>query len=639
MELFDPSGTKSVQDIVLEAGKNCYTTMKKLFSEAGYDRFFMAVGDHELGDNGWIGETEKLKSLPQYRQSFVHGFNRDPQTNEFLYQTPIGSAPASPIGTPFVNTSYAYQHKNALFITVDAFTTIDTDKKRFIDKKEGIGGEGIIMCTVVGDHLDWFIRVLEEAKNVSSIDHIFVQAHVPIIQPVRKISTSAVFFNYGDDSEFWNAMADHGVDIYFAGEVHANTVTRDSHSNLIQVVSRGNMANNFLSVEIQQDMIVVSSYDEIGDQYRFNNNYTKHGELRIIKPKPGVAWVKSNGALEVLDRYSSLMHFDFEGMVPLSSRPVIGMVHDQKDVSRIGESVTMADTVCRHSLPNQGTFGQQYDAQVANIELEEGNIGNKAGKFDETSRFGIYSTGPHSGGDIISYTIWIKTLEEDSEMIIIHYGSVFNHGKVYDKNIFTVTLNNGIPNLYTGVYSKLVPEEDSLNIADGKWHHIAVSMPKRSCLLSNVMLAVDGRALETYVSGYDDYIFFLSTGRISLGNLGYSTRQYEAFFPDMKPFIGLMDDFYMWGRTLERDELQLSMRGEYQLSWAKACKRKEGQKILDYEDSGPWKCRKRCSKQKYCWGYESIKGTGGNKSKCTLFYGYAPEVGESQAGSRCARIV
>lgn len=40
---------KTPQEAVYEAGMNCYTTMRELFDEAGYDKFLMAVGDHELG--------------------------------------------------------------------------------------------------------------------------------------------------------------------------------------------------------------------------------------------------------------------------------------------------------------------------------------------------------------------------------------------------------------------------------------------------------------------------------------------------------------------------------------------------------------------------------------------------------------
>ena len=40
------------------------------------------------------------------------------------------------------------------------------------------------------------------------------------------------------ESDFWKTMRKHEVDIYFAGEVHSNTVTKDPKSDLVQVVTR-----------------------------------------------------------------------------------------------------------------------------------------------------------------------------------------------------------------------------------------------------------------------------------------------------------------------------------------------------------------------------------------------------------------
>ena len=45
---------KTPQEAVYAAGVNCYGTMKDLFAQAGQEKFLMAVGDHELGDDGKI---------------------------------------------------------------------------------------------------------------------------------------------------------------------------------------------------------------------------------------------------------------------------------------------------------------------------------------------------------------------------------------------------------------------------------------------------------------------------------------------------------------------------------------------------------------------------------------------------------
>ena len=178
--------------------------------------------------------------------------------------------------------------------------------------------------TVNGDHLAWFEHVLQEAGKDPSIKHIFVQSHLPILQPVRKINSSAMFMDYAEASSFWKAMVEHKVDIYFAGEVHANTVTKDRNSNLIQVVSRGNNFNNFVTVDVSGDTILVKSFNEVGDLPRGNNhNHEIHGRLEIVKNamNPDDLSIFSTGQLKIVDLDEPLIHFDFEDIFKMKTRP------------------------------------------------------------------------------------------------------------------------------------------------------------------------------------------------------------------------------------------------------------------------------------------------------------------------------
>jgi len=170
IDRLDP--TMTPQEAVLAAGRNCYNTMKDLFSEGGFDTILMAVGDHELGGNAWEVGSSKVLSLPEYRQAFTQGFNQDSDGN-FLFDASIGSVASRPLGTIYENTSYAYRHKNALFVTVDAFEQVSTDTP-FLDRENGLGGEGIVTCTVNGVHLTWFENILKEASDDETIKHIFV---------------------------------------------------------------------------------------------------------------------------------------------------------------------------------------------------------------------------------------------------------------------------------------------------------------------------------------------------------------------------------------------------------------------------------------------------------------------------------
>ena len=151
-----------------------------------------------------------------------------------------------PIGTPYENTSFAHQHKNVLFITVDCFHNYGHD---YFNATTGVGGEGAVSVTVQGEHLQWFEIVLQEARKNDSIKHIIVQAHVPILQPVRRVSSSGQFWDFGENSEFWKIMSAYDVDFYLAGEVHAISASKAESSNTVQIASRGNMFNALLNFE------------------------------------------------------------------------------------------------------------------------------------------------------------------------------------------------------------------------------------------------------------------------------------------------------------------------------------------------------------------------------------------------------
>jgi len=415
------------EEVVMEAGKNCYGRMKHLFTEAGYDQLLIAIGDHELGGNNWQGSRVDL--LPAYRKTFANEFNTDADTGQFLYQHQIGSVTSRPIGTPFNLTSYAYQYKNVLFITVDAFVRLGKDEAT-INVEEGTRGEGEVTCTMRAGHLRWFNKVLNAGKKDRSIQYIFVQSHIPVLQSVRKINTSGQFFDYAERSAFWKAMVDYGVDVYFAGDVHANTASIDPNSDLVQVVSRGNGATNFLKVEVKRNHVDITAYNQVGILPRGENmNHTEFGHLTIRKDGKRKE-IQSSGALKLLDSDYALLNFDFETILPLGSREIVGLSHDFNKQTVVASQMTVRDIVCESSIWNNGTFGQQYDAQVANLALVDGIESGNAIEFNESSIFAIASPGPYSAGNMVSFALWIKTDQRTEEMISTSWKSLLR--KLYE---------------------------------------------------------------------------------------------------------------------------------------------------------------------------------------------------------------
>ena len=147
---------------------------------------------------------------------------------------------------------------------------------------------------------------------------------------------------------------------YFAGEVHATTAIKDDESNLIQIVSRGNMFNNVMKVIVIDDnRIQIESYNEVGTESRWNNNYSLQGQLLVDKSSSDTI-IQTSGVLELLDKLDPIVNLDFEKVVPLRERQVLGMVHDDFGEKLVGDAITMRGTKCTDAIPNQGSFGREF---------------------------------------------------------------------------------------------------------------------------------------------------------------------------------------------------------------------------------------------------------------------------------------
>lgn len=539
----------SINEVVYTAAYNCYTTVRQLFSAVGYDTILAAVGDHELGGNKGFRtgkRVSKISTIPSYRKAVADGYNKDADM-KFLYREEIGAAKSRPMGTVFEETSYAYRYKNSLFISIDAFKEAIDNQTDYIDRVNGLGGEGTITCDVDGAHLDWFENVLVEARKDETIRHIFVQAHVPILQPVRKVKTSGQFMDGAEKSKFWKIMNQYGVDIYFAGDVHSSTasISKDPKSTVVQIISRGNPFNHFLHIYTNYTVIDVTLYNEVGPKGKLNTNYTEYGRLTIDKSSPTNVNIESMGELELVDPESELIRFDFEEIVPLGTRQVFAL-NDNNNLML--SSVVIWGVVCTDSMLNTGTLGSQYDAQVGKLRIAKHPKrlqGGNAAHFRRKSRFAIYGMGPFSGGEIVSFSIWIKPatkLAKQKEMVLFHYANAAGPSSGI-KNHLTLTIARGVPKLYFS--PSLQFEAVGINVVrDREWHQIAVSMPSKSCRASKVQLFVDGKLVETRsTTGNDEHLFFHTDGRMSIGGLGYNSEKFSKYYPKMGSYRGWMDDF------------------------------------------------------------------------------------------------
>lgn len=135
-------------------------------------------------------------------------------------------------------------------------------------------------------------------------------------------------------------------------------------------------------------------------------------------------------------------------------------------------------------------------------------------------------------------------------MVMVHYANYWGDDvpDTQEKDHFTLALDHGIPVVHTRPITAL-RSSDQKQLADGQWHHIAVSMPKNSCSVSEVEIYVDGIKVSTTITN-DRRIFQTTSGRMSVGGYGYSKVGFEDAYPGSGPYIGKLDDFALFARPL-----------------------------------------------------------------------------------------
>lgn len=259
--------------------------------------------------------------------------------------------------------------------------------------------------------------------------------------------------------------------------------------------------------------------------------------------------------------------------------------------------------------------------------------GNQSAYFaGSETRHSLFSFGPHSSASIISFSLWIRTWNS-SEMILVHYGATWN--SQHTGSIFSLTLDNGKLKLYSGQSTFLTTTNTDKTLNDGQWHHIAVSMPKERCLLSDVSVFVDGTKETTKTPQNDETLSFYSYGRISLGGFGNSMQGYESLYPTWKPYKGSMDEFMVYGRKIGTGDIAWAMQKKFVKNWSFGCN-DSNEKLTLQANLTFYQCEQRCKNNSWCFGYERITLENGFK-QCSLFPNRPTKTNVKQKGV-CATL-
>jgi hypothetical protein len=190
---------------VRRAACTYYPAWRQRFADHGL-RIIPSVGDHELGDNNWerrqggAYERFKWRAHRVFKQQWVRYVGRDVprfshpqhgQAEQMAYATRL--------------------QPNVLLVTMYDFTRTSEAVRPGIDRAQ----------------LRWLQGVLARAKR-QGVDWVFVQGHLPVLQPVRTSHSSNMALPGGTSSPFWQLMAKYDVDAYLCGEVHATSaITAD----------------------------------------------------------------------------------------------------------------------------------------------------------------------------------------------------------------------------------------------------------------------------------------------------------------------------------------------------------------------------------------------------------------------------
>jgi PKD repeat protein len=238
-EIFGPVDTRANRALAINnAADVYYSAWKDRFAARGLV-WHAAVGDHEIGDNNWSAGSNKSHLVPVWKTAFARHFTLDAQGDNIYDERPVG--------TPYEDTAYAFVRKNMLVVTVDVWYQEDPNVR--------IAGTGSVTSAVNGGQLTWLENVLTDAKSNYTIDHIIVQGHTPVLAPVRSQSSSVLTMPGHENTQFWQTMVDHEVDLYLAGEVHH--MTASNWEGVEQVAHGGIMGYapnmNYLVVTVYED--------------------------------------------------------------------------------------------------------------------------------------------------------------------------------------------------------------------------------------------------------------------------------------------------------------------------------------------------------------------------------------------------
>ena len=183
---------------VRRAARTYYPQWKQRFVDRDL-AVFPAMGDHEYGDNPWPRRKRALAA--DFKAEFAREFTADAAGRPLIADHPRGPARL---------TAYAARPApDVQVVTLDVFDITPKRGQVEVDRLQ----------------MKWLRGVLRRARR-DDVQWVVVQAHVPIIYPVRSRASSRLHYPGGTNSQLWKVFKRFGVDLYLTGEVHDTTAAQ-----------------------------------------------------------------------------------------------------------------------------------------------------------------------------------------------------------------------------------------------------------------------------------------------------------------------------------------------------------------------------------------------------------------------------
>ena len=517
---------ETIEQAIGRLGEKTYRAMKDNFAAAGVERLFLCVGDHGLGDNDWPPGSERATSIPYHRATFGRSYNTDRQ-GKWLWPETVCGAAARPMGTKYRDTSFAVRHKNVLFVMVDIFRQ-DGPNDRLHPR------HGSINPDLAGAHLAWFEKVLAAGRGDKAVRYVFVQAHTPALPPVRGQSSSMMMADKFGQSNLWRAMRTHRVDLCFAGEVHATTLTKDPLSDVVQLVTDRNMPTK---ITVHADKLELQTFSRKLDPDGRPLANPLHEEHKVTIDKRGgrTAFIGGKGVLKPLDTDAVFIHYPFDQLQPT---PFGSAKYDRPTTVR-----------------NHGELNCTYDARTRNGWPVEGKLG-KGLTFSENGVVDVHGTGPFGFFDRTERTlaIWLRTTAGGKRNVFCA-GSGLKGNKWGGGGFMDLVLADGKLLVRTSAGEAPIAGPP---LNDGQWHHAALVVAPNARALADLRVYVDG-ARTPWAKGVDPTTKITARMGIYGISLGGSHRPvWKGRPPNDKfaSFPGAIDDFAAWYRALTDAEVR-----------------------------------------------------------------------------------